>query len=61
MALKITCPHCGSPLRLQEPYPLPGAERQCTCGRTLSITYPVGMMDALRKRGARTSAWSGAR
>lgn len=53
MALKISCPHCGSPTRLEEPYPLPGSERQCGCGRTLSITYPVGLIDALRRKGAR--------
>lgn len=53
MALKITCPHCGNPLRLEEPYPLPGTERQCACGRALSITYPMGMMELLRGRGAR--------
>ena len=53
MALKITCPHCGNPLRLEEPYPLPGTERQCSCGRTLSISYPMGLMDALRRKGGR--------
>ena len=52
MALKITCPHCGRPLRLEEPYPLPGAERQCACGRALSISYPVGLIDTMRKKGA---------
>lgn len=53
MALKITCPHCGHPMRLVEPYPLPGTERQCACGRALAITYPVGLMDTLRGRGVR--------
>ena len=53
MALKITCPHCRRPIRLEEPYPLPGAERQCACGRALAITYPMGMMEHLRQRGAR--------
>lgn len=53
MALKITCPHCGRPIRLEEPYPLPGAERQCACGRTLAITYPMGMMELLKRRGGR--------
>lgn len=53
MALKITCPHCNNPIRLEEPYPLPGTERQCGCGRALSITYPMGLMDDLRRRGVR--------
>ena len=52
MALKITCPHCGDAVRLVEPYPHPGAERQCTCGRALAISYPVGMVEALRRKGA---------
>jgi penicillin-binding protein 1A len=56
MHLRITCPHCGNPLRLSEPFPLPGAERQCGCGRALAITYPVGMIDTLRGRGARFEA-----
>ena len=52
MALKITCPHCGDPHRLGEPYPLPGAEVQCRrCGRVLAITYPTGMVERLRARG----------
>lgn len=51
MALKITCPHCGRKHPLEEPFPLPGSERQCDCGRTLSITYPVGMMEKLRGGG----------
>lgn len=52
MALKITCPHCGHPTRLTEPYPLPGASRQCPCGRALAITYPMGMVDFLRRKGS---------
>ena len=51
MALKITCPHCGRKHPLDEPFPLPGSERQCDCGRTLSITYPVGMIEKLRTTG----------
>jgi penicillin-binding protein 1A len=53
MALKITCPHCGNPIRLEEPYPLPGTERQCSCGRALMITYPMGRMETLRREGKR--------
>jgi len=51
MALKITCPHCGHPHRIGSPYPVPGTELQCQCGRVLSISYPKGMMDRLRERG----------
>ncbi len=51
MALKITCPHCGRKHPLEEPFPLPGSERQCECGRTLSITYPLGMIEKLRGGG----------
>ncbi|MBM4368118.1 MAG: hypothetical protein FJ102_18045, partial [Deltaproteobacteria bacterium] len=53
MALKITCPHCNHPVRIEEPYPLPGAERQCTCGKPLVISYRPGTMEFLRSRGAR--------
>ena len=54
MALKISCPHCGNPHRLREPYPDPGCEVQCeSCGATLAITYPVGLVDRLRAKGAR--------
>ncbi|MEL6345149.1 MAG: transglycosylase domain-containing protein, partial [Myxococcota bacterium] len=53
MALKITCPHCRHPRRLRSPFPLPGAELHCrNCGRVLSITYPPGMIEKLRGRGA---------
>lgn len=52
MALKITCPSCGDPNRLAEPYPMPGAEVQChACGRALTISYPPGMVARLRARG----------
>lgn len=54
MALKITCPHCGQPRRLHSPYPLPGSEVHCrSCGRVLSISYPPGMVEKLRKKGVR--------
>lgn len=53
MALQITCPHCRNPNRVGEPYPLPGTERQCVCGRALAIGYAPGMMDYLRSRGAK--------
>jgi penicillin-binding protein 1A len=54
MALKITCPHCSAPRRLDQPYPLPGSEVQCLeCGHPLSISYPSGMVDRLRARGIR--------
>ena len=53
MALSVTCPHCATKTRLGEPYPLPGTERQCACGRPLLVSYPVGMMELLRGRGAR--------
>ena len=52
MALKITCPHCGNPRRLTPPYPVPGSEVHCeSCARTLSITYPVGMVERMRAKG----------
>ena len=54
MALKITCPHCGHPRRLGEPFPLPGTEVQCNaCGRALAISYPTGMVERLRSKGLR--------
>ena len=54
MALKITCPHCSAPRRLEQPYPMPGSEEQCLgCGHPLSISYPPGMVDRLRARGIR--------
>ncbi len=52
MALKIKCPHCQSPRRLEQPYPMPGAELHClVCGHTLAITYPPGMVERLAERG----------
>jgi penicillin-binding protein 1A len=54
MALKITCPHCGAPRRLDQPYPLPGAEVHChRCARMLTITYPVDLVGRLRAKGVR--------
>jgi penicillin-binding protein 1A len=54
VALKIACPHCSHPHRLSEPYPDPGSEVQCGgCGAALAITYPVGLVDRLRAKGAR--------
>lgn len=56
MALKITCPHCGEPKKLEEPFPQPGTELQClNCGRALAISYPPGMVGRLRERGVRFS------
>jgi membrane carboxypeptidase/penicillin-binding protein len=52
MALKITCPHCSRLHRLSQPYPVPGTELQCQCGRVLSVSYPRGMMDRLRDKGS---------
>jgi membrane carboxypeptidase/penicillin-binding protein len=51
MALKITCPHCSQPHRLSQPFPVPGTELQCQCGRVLSVSYPKGMMAKLKERG----------
>lgn len=52
MALAIRCPSCGEKTRYEEPYPLPGSERQCVCGKALAISYPVGLVELLRSRGA---------
>ncbi len=51
MALKITCPHCSHPHRLSSPFPVPGTELQCQCGRVLSVSYPKGMMAKLKAKG----------
>ena len=53
MALRITCPYCSRKHELAEPYPLPGSDLHCWCGAGLSISYPAGLMDRLRKRGIR--------
>ena len=52
MPLRLTCPHCGNPQRLDEPFPLPGTNIQCeACGATLAVTYPDGVIEKLRERG----------
>ena len=51
MALKISCPHCSRRHELTAPYPLPGSEVHCWCGRGLSISYPAGLVERLRARG----------
>ncbi|MBW2256919.1 MAG: hypothetical protein JRI25_20320, partial [Deltaproteobacteria bacterium] len=52
MPLRLTCPHCGNPQRLDEPFPLPGTEIQCAaCGAGLAVTYPDGVIEKLRERG----------
>ena len=53
MALRITCPYCSRRHELAEPYPLPGSDLHCWCGAALSISYPAGLMERLRKRGIR--------
>lgn len=54
MPLKMTCPNCGTPTRVAEPYPMPGAEIQCVgCATAMSVTYPDGVIDILRGRGKR--------
>jgi penicillin-binding protein 1A len=52
MPLKLSCPNCKSDVRLNEPYPMPGATVQCgSCARAVAVTYPSGVMDQLRSRG----------
>lgn len=52
MPLKLACPNCHADVPLHEPYPLPGANVQCTsCGRAVAVTYPSGVMDQLMSRG----------
>jgi len=52
MPLRLTCPHCGNPQRLDEPFPLPGTQIQCeACGAALAVTYPDGVMEQLKERG----------
>ncbi|MFK7929921.1 MAG: transglycosylase domain-containing protein, partial [Myxococcota bacterium] len=54
MPLKLTCPNCGTPTRVSEPYPMPGAEIQCVgCATAMAVTYPDGVIDILRGRGKR--------
>lgn len=52
MPLKLTCPKCGSDVRLHEPLPMPGDEVHCTaCAVGLAVTYPPGIMEQLQDRG----------
>ncbi len=52
MPLKLTCPHCRQPTRLTEPLPLPGGQVQCEgCRAALTVTYPQGVMEDLKRRG----------
>jgi penicillin-binding protein 1A len=54
MPLKLTCPSCGHPNRITEPYPMPGAEVMCQgCGIGMSVSYPTCVMKQLRDRGKR--------
>ncbi len=53
MPLTFTCPACGAPFRLHAPYPVPGTELKCSCGLTLALTFPPGLMARLRAEGAR--------
>jgi serine/threonine protein kinase len=53
-ALKITCPHCGTSLRLEEPYPASGSIESCRgCAHPLAITYPPGLIERFKKMGRR--------
>ena len=52
MPVKITCPHCSLVHRFSQPYPLPGSEVQCACGKVLVISFPPDMMTKLRASGA---------
>ncbi|MCB9793231.1 MAG: hypothetical protein H6741_10935 [Alphaproteobacteria bacterium] len=51
MALKITCPSCGRVHRLRNPYPPPGSELQCHCGRVLALSFSPQAMARIRARG----------
>jgi len=53
MPIKLTCPHCGSVHRIASPYPMPGAELHCDCGRVLVVTFPPDLMARMRRGGAR--------
>jgi hypothetical protein len=52
MPIKITCPHCEHVHRFTRPYPVPGSEVQCGCGRVLVISFPADLMTRLEARGA---------
>ncbi len=53
MALKLTCPSCGSQMPITEPLPLAGDQVMCSCGNALLITWPSEVMDKLTARGMR--------
>jgi ribosomal protein S27E len=52
MPIKITCPHCQHSHRFSRPYPMPGSEVQCGCGRVLVISFPADLMARLQATGA---------
>jgi hypothetical protein len=52
MPIKITCPHCEHVHRFSQPYPVPGSEVHCNCGRVLVISFPPDMMGRLESSGA---------
>jgi hypothetical protein len=52
MPIKITCPHCEHVHRFSQPYPVPGSEVHCACGRVLVISFPPDMMGRLEASGA---------
>lgn len=51
MPLKVTCSGCGKVFSLDRPYPVPGSEIQCECGRVLVLSYPTGLIKQLKKTG----------
>ena len=53
MPLKITCPQCGEVQHLSAPYPLPGTEIHCACGRVLVLSFPADLMARMNVSGAR--------
>lgn len=55
MPIKLTCPHCAAEHRFGSPYPVPGAEVQCGCGRVLVVSYPPDVMRSIHASGARLS------
>ena len=53
MSLKISCPHCSSRSKISKPYPQPGMQLSCpACGQKMTITYPEGVIEKIRKTGA---------
>ena len=54
MALKLTCPHCGRRMSLDEPFPMPGQVLKCdACAQELTMTYPDGVIEKLKAKGKR--------